>query len=267
VNPADDILRTVVNPLPAPLERAWRAYDRLQDLAVYLMRHHPPVVDVATQKLRHDILAAAMSDTEPDWPSADGVLAARNAHEAHKEFELAVHGARAGAQHRVGRAIVACESQLCESLDDALGQLQDESALRKAAAAVPLGVGGDGLLAAGPDTASQASRLGEALGRYERIKSARRVIFDYVHPQTAPWMDVVAEGIEDGPAAGTGLIWKSEFVHLASGAEPDPWAGGVGGELHYAMVNRIRLRIMTAAQLDAAGYQPPGIYFQEPIRM
>jgi hypothetical protein len=193
------------------------------------------------------------------------VRAARQNLEAHETTLKHLYTARSWALARVAKAIVANERPLCEALDDKLGELQHESHLRKAAHAVPLGVSGDELLAAGPDTAA-AAHLGEAAGRFEQIKAARRCIFDYVAPKTAPWLAVVAEGIEDGPAVGTGLTWKSEIVHSASGAEPEPWAGGVGGELRYAIVNNIRLRVRTAEQLDQAGYPPPGIYLQ-PIRM
>jgi hypothetical protein len=68
-------------------------------------------------------------------------------------------------------------------------------------------------------------------------------------------MTVVAEGMEDG------LVWKSE--HVRGEPEPPPWTGGPGGELHYAVSNKIRLRVLTAAQLDEAGYIPPGIYLQQ----
>jgi hypothetical protein len=40
----------------------------------------------------------------------------------------------------------------------------------------------------------------------------------------------------------------------------------VGGEVHYAIASGIRLRCLTASQLDSAGYEPPGIYLQ-PIGM
>jgi hypothetical protein len=267
MRPEDAILRIVVEPLPPAVERAWRAYDRVQGRIENLLRHAPNV-EAAVQQFTKDLLEVALADGEPEWPSPVDVLAERQNLEAHETTLRQLYDARGWAAQRVGKAIVGCERQLCEALDDLLGNLQHEPGLRKAAHAVPLGVGGDGLLAAGPETAAQAALLGEALGRYEQIKGARRVIFDHVHPQSAPWLDVVAEGIEDGPAAGTGLIWKSEIVHAASGREPEPWAGGVGGELHYAVVHRVRLRVRTAAQLDEAGYQPAGhIYLQQPIRM
>jgi hypothetical protein len=213
-------------------------------------------VYAAEREYTKELLDAALSESEPDWPSAVDVLAARQNLEAHDTTVKSLSTARSWAEARIGRAIVACERQLIGALDDKLGQLQHEAHLRKAAHAVPLGVGGDDLLAAGPDTAAQAAHLGDALGRYEQIKTARRVIFDYVHPQTAPWLAVVAEGMENG------AIWTSEIVHLASGTEPPPWANGVGGELHYAILKGIRLRCMTAAQLDQAGYDPPVRYLQ-----
>jgi hypothetical protein len=265
LRPDHAVLRVVVDPLPARVERAWRAYDRLQERVIYLQRH-PPRVEVAEQQFRRDFLEAALAEGDHVWPSADGVLAVRHRLAAHKEAELAVYGARSWASALVGKAIVACERSLVEALDDLLGALQHEAHLRKAAHVVPLGVSGDGLLAAGPDTAAAAAQLGEAAGRYEQIKAARRVLFDYVAPTHAPWLDVVAEGIEDGPAAGTGAIWASEIIHSRQGAEPEPWAGGVGGELHYAVLHKVRLRVRTAAQLDEAGYEPPG-YVLQPIGM
>jgi hypothetical protein len=265
IGPEHAVLRVVCDPLPAPVERAWRAYDRLLERLTYLLRH-PPNVEAVVTTFTKELLEAALAEGEPVWPSPVDVLAARQNLEAHETTVRQLYDARDWAAARVGKAIVANERQLCEALDDRLGALQHEAHLRKAAHAVPLGVPGDGLLAAGPDTAAQAAHLGEALGRYEQIKGARRALFDYVHPRSAPWLDVVAEGIEDGPAAGTGLIWKSEIIHSRQGAEPEPWAGGVGGELHYAIINGIRLRVRTAAQLDQAGYQPPG-YVLQPIGM
>jgi hypothetical protein len=265
MRPEHDILRVVVDPLPAPVERAWRAHDRISERISHLMRH-PPDLDAVVQGFTKELLEAALADGEPIWPSPVDVLAERQNLEAHETTVRQLYDARGWAAVRVGKAIVAGERQLVERLDDLLGALQHEAHLRRAAHAVPLGVSGDGLLAAGPDTAAAAAQLGEAAGRYEQIKAARRVIFDYVHPTHARWLDVVAEGIEDGPAAGTGLIWKSEIVHSRQGAEPEPWAGGVGGELHYAVLHKVRLRVRTAAQLDEAGYQPPG-YVLQPIRM
>jgi hypothetical protein len=198
-----------------------------------------------------------MADGEPNWPSPIDVLAARQNLDAHDTTVEALYDAHTWAEAVLARAVVANEPLLIEALDDKLGQLQDEATLQQAAGAVPLGVGGDGLLAAGPKTAAAVALLGEALGRrYNQIRAARRVVFDHVHPKMAPWMEVVNEDREDG------LIWKSEFVHLASGAEPPPWTGGAGGELHFAIVEGIRLRCMMAAQLDEAGYDPPGIYLQ-----
>jgi hypothetical protein len=260
MRPDDNILRTVVQPLPAPVQRAWVALDRLTELAVYLQRH-PPGTGAAEQRLRQGLLEAALSEGEPEWPSAEGLLAAQRNHNAHKELELAVHGARTGAENLLAKRIVACERQLCESLDDLLGNLQHEAGLRKAAHAVPLGVASDGLLAAGPDVAKQAALLGEAAGRFEQIKQARRVIFEHVKPaRDTPWLATVAEGMEDG------LTWKSEHVHLASGREPEPWTGGPGGELHYAVLKGIRLRVWTAAQLNQAGYMPAGMIVMQPVR-
>jgi hypothetical protein len=257
LDPSHEILREVVAPLPALLEQAWRAYDRLQEQVVYL-QHNPPRVEDAEQRFRRELLEAALSDTEPLWPSAEGVLRARHDLEAHKATELAVHQARRGAEVRVGGAIVACERHLVEVLDDMLGQLQDDAVLRDAARAVPLGVGGDGLLAAGPDTARQAALLGDAAGRYDRIKAARRVVFEYVAPEAAPWIAVYAEDQEDG------LTWKSQFVRGEN--EKPPWTGGPGGELHYALTAGVRLRCLTAEQLDETGINPPGIYLQA-VRM
>jgi hypothetical protein len=257
MNPSHEVLREVVTPLPALVAQAWRAIDRLQEQVVYLQQN-PPRVEDAERRLRSDLLQAALSDTEPLWPSAEGVLAARRDLDAHKATELAIYDARNGAEVRLAQAVVACERQLVEDLDERLGALQDEAALRKAAAAVPLGVGGDGLLAAGPDTAAQAVILGKAAGRYDRIKAARRVVFEYVHPEAAPWLAIFAEGQEDG------MLWKSQFVR--GEAELPPWSGGPGGELHYAITTGVRLRCLTAEALDETGINPPGIYLQA-IRM
>jgi hypothetical protein len=265
MRPEHEILRVVCDPLPAPVEQAWRAYDRISERIDYLLGHAPNV-EAVVHAFTKALLEAALADGEPVWPSAADVRAQRGNLDAHDTTLKALYDARAWAVARVDKAIVGCERALCETLDDKLGAVQHQAHVRKAAHAVPLGVAGDGLLAAGPDTAAQAAHLGDALGRYEQIKAARRALFDFVAPQTAPWLAVVAEGIEDGPAAGTGLIWKSEFVHLASGAEPPPWAGGIGGELHYAILARVRLRVRTAAQLDQAGYEPQGIYLQ-PVGM
>jgi hypothetical protein len=253
LRPDDKVLREVCDPLPAPVAQAWRAWDRLQEQILWLQRH-PPRVEVAETQFGRDYLEAALRDGEPVWPSAEGVLDARRALEAHKASELAVCGARQGAEQTLSQCIVRYERQLVESLDDKLCELQHRAGLRKAAHAVPLGVGGDGLLAAGPDTASQAAQLGKAAGDLDRIKAARRVIFEHVHPQRAPWIAIVAEGAEDG------LIWKSQFVRGED--EKPPWTGGPGGELHFAITAGIRLRCMTAAQLDQAGYDPPGIVLQ-----
>jgi hypothetical protein len=258
VNIGDDILRQVVDPLPAPVERAWRAYDRLGHHLTDLQRHAPGV-GPAEEEFARDTLRAALSDTEPSWPSAVDVLAARQNLEAHQAAVAATHLARNTAEIRVSSSIRDCERQLCEALDDKLGALQHEAHLRKAAHAVPLGVGGDGLLAAGPDTAKQAAQLGEAAGRFNQIKAARRVIFEQgMRPKAAGWMDYVAEGMEDG------LLWKSEYVR--GEAERPPWSGGVGGELHFAIRSGIRLRVLTAAQLDQADYQPAGIVYLQPLR-
>jgi hypothetical protein len=259
MNSGDDVLRTVIVPLPAKVERAWVAFDRLTQ-RLHDLRSHAPGVEPAEQELARDTLRAALSkDEPPNWPSAVDVLAARQDLEAHKASMAATHLAHTTAEMRVGTAIRDCERELCRALDDRLAALQDDELLNRAAHAVPLGVGSDGLLASGSDIAGKAALLGNAAGHFDRIKAARRVIFEQgTHPQTAPWMDFVAEGMEDG------LLWKSE--HVRGEAEQPPWAGGVGGELHYAIASGIRLRVMTAAQLDAAGYQPPGIHLQ-PIRM
>jgi hypothetical protein len=45
--------------------------------------------------------------------------------------------------------------------------------------------------------------------------------------------------------------------------EKPPWTGRPGGELHFAVLSGIRLRCLTAAELDEAGYEPPGIYLQQ----
>jgi hypothetical protein len=257
VRPDDDVLRVVIDPLPPPVERAWRAYDRIQARIEDMLRHKPGDED-AVRGFTKALVEAAMADGEPIWPSPVDVLAARQTVEAHDTTLRALYDARYWAVDRRARAIVATEPQLVEALDDRLGALQDEAALRKAAAAVPLGVGGDGLLAAGPATASQAALLGDAAGRFEQIRTARRVVFEYLHPQTAPWIAIVAEGTEDG------RTWRSAYVR--GEAEKPPWTGGPGGELHFAVVSDIRLRCMTAVQLDDAGYPPPGIDLQ-PIRL
>jgi hypothetical protein len=265
IGPEHDILRVVCGPLPAPVARAWRAYDRIQHRIEYLL-HHAPSVEGAVQGFTKELLEAALADGEPVWPSPVDVLAARQNLDAHETTIRQLYDARGWVATQVGRAIVACERQLVETLDDLLGALQDRADLRKAAHAVPLGVTPDALLAAGPDTAAAAAILGEAAGEFQRIKAARRVLYEHVHPEAAPWLEVVAEGIEEGPAAGTGLVWKSEILHSRQGAEPEPWAGGVGGELQFAIVNKIRLRVWTAQQLDEAGIQPPG-YVLQSIRM
>jgi hypothetical protein len=261
LDPSHEILRAVVDPLPAPVERAWVALDRLQQLVVHLQRH-PPGTGIAEQKLRRDLLETALSEDEPQWPSADGLLAARRAIEAHKELELAAHGARTGAENHLAKTIVACEKTLCERLDDLLGNLQHETGIRRAAHDVPLGVDGDTLVRTGGDVAKQAWKLSEAAARFDQIRAARHVIFETgARPKTAACMDVVAEGMEDG------LTWKSQYVHLRSGREPEPWANGVGGELHYAVLKGIRLRVWTAEQLDQAGYTPAGMIVMQPARI
>jgi hypothetical protein len=264
MRPGDEVLRLVCDPMPAPVERAWRAYDRIQERINFLQRH-PLSTEAAEAEFVTDLLGAAFGDAEPVWPSPVDVLAARQNVEA-RQIELKALtgdgdgvlisnlGARDRAERRISHEIVRSEAQLVETLDDLLGVLQDESALHKAAQAVPLGVGGDGLLRAGPDTASAAALLGDAAGRFEQLKAARRVIFDHVHPTTAPWLDVIAEGMENG------ATWTSE--HVRGEPEPPPWTGGPGGELHYAIVTGVRLRCLTAAQLDEAGYPAPGIYLQ-----
>jgi hypothetical protein len=257
VRPEYAVLRSVCAPLPTPVEQACRAYDRLTRRLRDIERHAPSL-EVAELEFARATFKAALGEGEPDWPSPVAVLAARQDLEGHAATLQALTSAQLGADDRIGRAIVASEQQLVEILDDKLGAVQHEAHLRKAAHAVPLGLGSDGLLAAGPDTAAQAALLGDAFGRYEQIKAARHVIFDYVKPQTASCMAVVADGTEDG------LIWKSENVRPP--IEPEPWAGGPGGELHYAIVNKIPLRCLTAAQLDSAGYQPPGVYLQ-PVGM
>jgi hypothetical protein len=262
MRPDHHILRVVVNPLPAPVEQAWRAYDRLQHRLTDLQRHAPGI-EPAEEELARDTLKAALSDDETVcWVSAVDVLAAHQNLEAHKATVAATHRALSAAETHISHAIVACERQLCEALDDRLMNLQHEPGLRKAAHAVPLGVSSDGLLAAGQDMAKQAALLGEAAGRFEAFRAARRVIFEYVKPaRDTPWLATVAEGMEDG------LTWKSEFVHLASGREPEPWTGGPGGELHYAVLKTIRLRVWTAEQLDQAGYTPAGMIVMQPARM
>jgi hypothetical protein len=116
------------------------------------------------------------------------------------------------------------------------------------------------LLSLGPDVAAAASKLGEAAARFEMIRAARRVIFAFVQPQTAPHLCTVAEGTANG------MAWTSE--NLRGPAEPTLWAGSPGGELHYCVAGKIRLRVYTAAQLDAAGFEPPGIVWaQQPVRL
>jgi hypothetical protein len=257
VNADDAVLRVVCDPLPVPIERAWRACDRLSDRLTFMQRN-PPSVENAEREFGLELLETAFEDGEPAWPSPVDVLAARQNLEAHQIATKLLHSAHQTAEVRLGRAIASSERELVETLDDMLGALQDDAALHKAAHAVPVGVGGDGLLAAGPDTAGKAALLGDAAGHFNRICAARRVMFRYVPPQSATWMDVVAEHMEDG------MTWKSQNVR--GPAEPKPWGAGLGGELHYAIVHDIRLRVWTAAQLDEAGYQPGIIYVQSPIR-
>jgi hypothetical protein len=117
VNPEDEILRTVVDPLPTPVERAWCAYDRVTQRIIWLLAH-PPNVERALQGYTKEVLDAALSDGEPHWPSPVDVLAERQNLEAHETALRAAYSAQSWAEKRIGRAIVANERALCERLDD-----------------------------------------------------------------------------------------------------------------------------------------------------
>jgi hypothetical protein len=122
IRPEHAVLRQVVDPLPTPVERIWVGLDRLQDRLTYLQRHAPNVEEAAVG-LARETLDVALAAEEPSWPSAIDVLAAQTDLAAHDANLKALYLARNTAEVRLGRAIEACEGELCAALDDKLPRM------------------------------------------------------------------------------------------------------------------------------------------------
>jgi hypothetical protein len=58
-------------------------------------------------------------------------------------------------------------------------------------------------------------------------------------------------------AEGTANGWTWTSANVRGPAEQPPWADSPGGELAWAIASGIKLSIMTSAELDAAGLDPP----------